>query len=487
MAFILIVSVALITVGILVYFSNTGIKIEKHKRGSVAGGSVMTSVPHERIRKELSDMQVPPEKAAEIAHRIGNYVDDQIKRQAETIRHEIKKVVEVKEQEIRKVKTEYETVHKNFQKLGKQKRQTETVVRHMAKGLVVVNDAGEVLFANPVAEKILGVKPNSMMGKPISTARGEHFITMVNEEGEEERSIAALEQDAETKEILKESTAIIENESGQTKGMVSILTGSTQIKRTDEFKNEFVANISHEFRTPLICIQKSIMAVQDELKHSNLTDHQRNYFDIALRNAKRLEKMAKDIIDISKIQSGKMSLRPEIFFAQHLVKDVKNMFAVWGRDKNIEIAEAITGDTLPVEADQERLHQVLINLVSNALKFTPRGGKITIEAKFIDEKDAKQKEDIGCLQIGVRDTGPGIPPEDLKKLFQKFSHASTTATEGEKGSGLGLTIAKEIVQLHGGRIWVESEVGKGTCFAFTVPKRPSGAIPSSGSTAVAGS
>lgn len=473
MAFLIIISAALITVGILVYFSNTGVKVEKHKPVNMSFGKTGAKpVPHEQIRKELYDMQIPPEKAAEIAHRIGNYVDAQVKRQAETVYREMEKVVEVKDQEIKKAKTDYETVQKSFRKLGKQKRQTETVVRHMAKGLVVVNDAGEVLFANPVAEKILGVKPQSMIGKPISTARGDHYITMVNEDGEEERSIAALEQDPETKDILKESTAIIENESGQTKGMVSILTGATQVKRTDEFKNEFVANISHEFRTPLICIQKSILAVQDELKNSNLTEHQRNYFDIALRNAKRLEKMVNDILDISKIQSGKMMLRFEIFFAQHLVRDVKNMFAIWGRDKNIEITEAITGETLPVEADQERLNQVMINLVSNALKFTPRGGKITIDAKFVEEQDARQKEDIGCLQIGVRDTGPGISPDDLKKLFQKFSHASTTATEGEKGSGLGLTIAKEIVQLHNGRIWVESEVGKGTYFAFTIPKRP---------------
>jgi signal transduction histidine kinase len=292
---------------------------------------------------------------------------------------------------------------------------------------------------------------------------------MVNEDGEEERAISALQQDSETKDILKESTAVIETDSGQTKGMISVLTGTTQMKRTDEFKNEFVANISHEFRTPLICIQKSIMAVRDELKGAPLTDHQINYFEIALRNAKRLEKMVNDILDISKIQSGKMTLRYEIFFVQHLVRDVKNMFAVWGRDKQIEISENVSGDTLPVEADQERLTQVLINLVSNALKFTPRGGKITLEAKIIEKSDVQQKEDEGALQIGVRDTGPGIPPDDLKKLFQKFSHASTTATEGEKGSGLGLTIAKEIVQLHGGRIWVESEVGKGTYFGFTVP------------------
>ncbi len=477
---VMIIFVVVASGGILIYFIWRGIVFDRRVR------TVDTTVVHHKeepnaIKKQLRDLEIPPEKAEQAAQKITQYVTQQVQHQTEVVRKELTKEIEVREQAYKQVKTEYETVQKNYQKLGKQKRQTEAVVRNIAKGLIVVNDAGEVLFVNPVAEKILGVKPSSLLGKSIATAKGDHVITMVDESGSEVRNIAG--QDSNVKDIIKESTAVIEGESGQTKGTVSILTGVTQQKKVDDYKTEFVANISHEFRTPLICIQKSIMAIQDEL-NKGLTDHQKNYIDIAMRNARRLEKMVNDILDMSKIQSGKMQLRHEIFSLQLLVKEVKNTFTVWGKDKSIEIVEDVAQEAISVEADQERLGQVLINLVSNAMKFTPRGGKITVEVKEVDAKNAHAPEDVGMIQLGVRDTGPGLSDEDRKKLFQKFSHAKTVATAGEKGTGLGLTIAKEIVELHHGRIWVESEEGKGSYFAFVIPKRPH-AAEGSGASAVA--
>jgi two-component system phosphate regulon sensor histidine kinase PhoR len=469
----LLVLVILVSVGILLYFISTGIKIDKQSKtidSGLKGNKQMT----QDLAKELTTLNIPAETAHVAAKRISTIVDQEVHQKTEYIRVEMKNTYEKalveKEQTLNKIKVDYDTVQKNYEKIGKQKKQTENVVRSMAKGLVVVNDKGEVLFVNPVAEKILGVKPQSLVGKSITNAKGEHVITMMNEDGLEERSVAALEQDNNAKDILKESTAIIETESGQTKGMVSILTGTTQLKKADEIKTEFVANISHEFRTPLICIQKSLMAVRDELK--NLDESQMAYFDIALRNAKRLEKMVNDILDISKIESGKMVLRPELFSVYSFVQDIKNTFAVWARDKNIELVTEVSDDHLAVEADQERLAQVLTNLVSNALKFTPRSGKVMISAKQLDEKTARKKEDIGFVEIGVRDTGPGLSEEDKKKLFQKFSQASTIATGGEKGSGLGLTIAKQIVTLHNGQVIVESEAGKGSYFGILIPQRP---------------
>jgi PAS domain S-box-containing protein len=469
----LLVLVILASTAILLYFISTGIKVDKQSKtidSGLKGSKQMT----QDLAKELTTLNVPSETAHVAAKRISTIVDQEVHQKTEFIRVEMKNTYEKalveKEQTLNKVKVEFDTVQKNYEKLGKQKKQTENVVRNMAKGLVVVNDKGEVLFVNPIAEKILGVKPQSLVGKSITNAKGEHVITMVNEDGLEERNVAALEQDNSAKDIMKESTAIIETESGQTRGMVSILTGTTQLKKVDEYKTEFVANISHEFRTPLICIQKSLMAVRDELK--NLDENQLAYFDIALRNAKRLEKMVNDILDISKIESGKMVLRPELFSVYSFVQDIKNTFAVWARDKNIELTTEVADDHLAVEADQERLSQVLTNLVSNALKFTPRSGKIMISAKQLDEKTARKKEDVGLVEIGVRDTGPGLSEEDKKKLFQKFSQASTVATAGEKGSGLGLTIAKQIVTLHSGQVVVESEAGKGSYFGVMIPRRP---------------
>ncbi len=472
----LLVLVVLVTVGILIYFVSTGIKVDRQTKTIDSG--IGTNKPHQEIMQELTTLDIPAEKAKIAARRLSGFVDQEVHKKTEFIRVEMKstyeKVIAEKDQSLKQVKVEYDTVQKNFQKLGKQKKQTENVIRNMAKGMVVVNESGEVLFVNPIAEKILGVKPQSLIGKKISQAKGEHVITMVNEDGLEERSVASLEQDNAAKDILKESTAIIEDDSGQTKGMVSILSGATQMRKVDEYKSEFVDNMSHEFRTPLICIQKSLLAVKEELK--GLTEDQLAYFDMALRNAKRLEKMVNDILDIAKIESGKLILRPEIFSVLKFIDDAKSTFAIWAKDKQIELKTEVQSESLAIEADQERLSQVLINLISNALKFTPKGGKVTVEAFVVEEKNARQKEDVGFVQFGVRDSGPGLSDEDKKKLFQKFSNVATVATGGEKGSGLGLNIVREIVGLHHGRVWVESEIGKGSYFAFTVPRRPLGTL-----------
>ena len=243
--------------------------------------------------------------------------------------------------------------------------------------------------------------------------------------------------------------------------MVSILSGMAQQKKVDEYKTEFLANITHELRSPLICILKSIATINEELKHAS--EEHKNYLRIALRNAERLEKLVNDILDVSKMEAGKMPLHYNVVSAKTFLYDIRNMFGVWSRDKNIQIIEKIEAD-LVFEADPERLRQVVVNLVANAHKFTPRGGKITFEALSIPGKNGSSH----YVQIGVHDTGPGLSEEDQKNMFKKF--ASGLHSEGDRGTGLGLTIAKEIVKLHKGRIWAENNEDRGAHFVFSIPK-----------------
>ncbi len=419
-----------------------------------------------QLSQELEHLHLPPEKAEETARAVTQIVNREVENRVEKIKTEVKhtyqkvietydKKIEAKDRIIQEVQKSYEAVQQNYKVLGKEKKQTESVVKSIAKGMIVINDNGEVVFVNPIAEKILGIRAENLIGKSINNTEGEHVISLVNEEGNDEGS-----KNHEAKEMLKESTAIIQGESGQTRGVVSILAGTMQKKKIDDYKTEFLANITHELRSPLVCIQKSISIINEELK--NASAEHKNYLNIALRNAERLENLVNDILDISKMEAGKMALRYEFIPAKAFVEDIRSMLGVWAKDKNIQIVEKVE-DGLIFEADPERLRQVVVNLGANALKFTPRGGKITFEVKQTEEGGQQR------IQFGIQDSGPGLSEDDIKNLFQKFN-SSLNASEGERGTGLGLTIAKEIVELHKGKIWAQNGEARGAYFGFWVPK-----------------
>ncbi len=444
-----------------------------HKRDPNQQTGLKEGIP-KQVSEELGHLNLPQEKVEEAAKCVTKIVDREVEQRMNKMRDEVKdtyaqviknynEALETKDKNLAHAKKEYETIHKNFQTQAKEKKQTESVVKSLAKGMIVLNDQGEVVFVNPVAEKILGVKAEDILGKPINNTDGEHVISLVDDEGAEHPELKDKNKD--TKEILKESTAIIQGPSGQTKGVVSILGNTVQKKKIDEYKTEFLANVTHELRSPLICVLKSIAIINEEMKHAS--DEHKNYLKIALRNAERLEKLVNDILDISKMEAGKMPLRYEMVTAKAFFQDIEHMFSAWSKDKNIQITHKTDPDLI-FEADPERLRQVVVNLGANALKFTPRGGKIVFEAALHGNNGTSQ------IHIGVRDNGPGLSEDDMKNLFTKFS--SGLQSEGNKGTGLGLTIAKEIVELHHGKIWAENNKDRGSYFGFSIPKNPPGSI-----------
>ncbi len=243
--------------------------------------------------------------------------------------------------------------------------------------------------------------------------------------------------------------------------MVSVLSDVTRQKELEELKTKFVSNVSHELRTPLVAIQKSLdLIIQKELGEVN--PDQQKFLDIAHRNISRLSRLINDLLDISKIEAGGMSLKPKRFKTQELVAHVTGTLETWAKNKKIRFLTRYSDPALEVEADFDRLTQVLTNLMGNAIKFTPDNGDITIEVLV------KSGE---MVEIAVCDTGIGIAPEDQAKIFNKFVQVSLSQPQGVSSTGLGLTIAKEIVEMHSGKIWVESEAGKGSRFIFSIPIR----------------
>lgn len=371
-------------------------------------------------------------------------------------------------------KEEVVRLKKENKKLSDEKERVEKVIHNLGEGLLVVDKEGKVVLMNPAAEKLLGVKQSDQLGKKVADSmKQEHLLALTKgnlrevSEGETAKSVELVSLDERTKKVLQASTAIIENEDGKTVGMVSVLSDVTKQKEIEELKNQFVSHVSHELRTPMIAIQKSLGLMLDKTL-GEINPEQQKFLDIAHRNIDRLSRLVNDLLDVSKLEEGKMVLRPEPVVLKEAVGHVLNTLGTWLKNKNIQTEIQIPEDGVSLEADPDRLTQVMTNLMGNALKYTPDGGKITVDIQTNVKDDAIPGE---CIEIGVRDTGIGISPEDQKKIFEKFVQVGDAQPKGVASTGLGLTIAKEIVELHSGRIYLESEVGKGSRFYFRLPKK----------------
>lgn len=243
-------------------------------------------------------------------------------------------------------------------------------------------------------------------------------------------------------------------------------------------KSEFLANMSHELRTPL----NAVLGFSDMLllgMTGSLTDKQMHYIRDIYESGRHLLSLINDILDLSKVEAGKMSAE----YAEIKVKGLIEYSLMFFKEKalkhNIEMTTDLEDDMLVLEADERQVKQVLVNLLSNAVKFTPDGGSVSVNAR---KRSSVSKEDPipnpqtpnpdrDFIEISVEDSGIGIKPEDIQKLFQPFQQLGSPYNKKYTGTGLGLALCKKIVELHGGRIWAESEVGKGSRFIFTLPQK----------------
>ena len=240
-----------------------------------------------------------------------------------------------------------------------------------------------------------------------------------------------------------------------------------KLKELDTMKDDFVDSVSHELRSPLAAIRGFAQSMRRGV-YGSVNEKQGEALDIVMSNSERLGAFVDDVLDIAKIKAGMFALaREEVDFLP-IAEDIIKMFEPLAHEMQLSLSVSSEGALAKVYADKDKMKHVITNLVSNAMKFTPSGGSITVKAT---------KKDNGTVQVEVRDTGVGIPKDKLLSVFNKFEQVEGTQQLSKqiKGTGLGLTIAKNIVDLHGGAIWVESEPGKGTSFIFTLPVKPSAA------------
>jgi len=236
------------------------------------------------------------------------------------------------------------------------------------------------------------------------------------------------------------------------------LSDITELKRLDQLKNDFVNMVSHELRAPLTSMVAGLKMITNGLLGSTTKD-QEQILNLSLHGIERLCRIINDLLDISKIEEGKVELHKARFDMATLVKEVVQSFEPLAHERHLEIKPHVESRPIEVEGDRDKLLQVLTNLVNNALKFTPKGS-IEIFAEWKDN----------VVECRVKDTGVGIPPEDLPKVFGKFQQFGPATRKEDKGTGLGLSLCKGLIELHGGKIWVESQPNVGTQFIFVLPQ-----------------
>ena len=283
------------------------------------------------------------------------------------------------------------------------------------------------------------------------------------EQNEEiDRSMRLLEAKHEELELLNLGLEKkVEERTGElNKSNMELAEALSRLKALDRMKSDFVSHVSHELRTPLAAIKGSVDNMLDGIT-GMINDKQQQYLFRIRNNTDRLIRLINDLLDISRIESGKIKLRFQAVPIRDIIRDVKENLMPVAKEKDIEFAASDSEwNDLNVKADRDKLSQIFTNLLDNAIKFSKTGGRIEIVL-------SAQNDDF--IKASVIDYGMGIPEKDKENVFEKFYQAHNDSDVKKKGTGLGLAITKSLVELHGGKIWVNSKEGEGSDFSFTIP------------------
>ena len=238
-----------------------------------------------------------------------------------------------------------------------------------------------------------------------------------------------------------------------------LAVANERLQELDRMKSDFVSNVSHELRTPLTAIKGAADLMLRRVT-GPLTEKQVHYLTRVKSNTQHLTGLINDLLDLSKIESGRIEVKSSPVSLSNLVHEVVDALRPVAAEKVIELESAVPRKPILVLADRDKINQILMNLIGNAIKFTPVQGRVTVSTLTIGDEN---------VQVSVSDTGPGVPPDETNKIFAKFYQVAELNGANPKGTGLGLAIAKALVELHGGQIWVDSEPSRGSTFCFTLP------------------
>jgi two-component system phosphate regulon sensor histidine kinase PhoR len=343
--------------------------------------------------------------------------------------------------------------------LRAEKERLETILREMAEPVMVTDVRGLVVLVNDAFKRTFQLGGEAGAGKrAFELVRVSVFQDKLEEvlgQGAGSASFQ-IEMQHPAKLVLAGNIVALSG-AGVPGGALIVFHDITELKRLEQIRKDFIANISHELRTPL----SSIRGYAETLAEGGLEDRERaqRFAGIIKRHAERLSDLLSDILSLSRIESGEAALRPREFdMVQAVVEDLEQLKQK-AEAKGISTQVEASAEVLPVMASREFIDQVLINLIDNAIKYSPPGAAVVVRVSS-DERE---------VRVDVADTGIGIPAEDLDRVFERFYRVAKDRSRKVEGTGLGLAIAKNIIATHGGRIWVTSEPGRGSVFSFTLP------------------
>jgi PAS domain S-box-containing protein len=369
----------------------------------------------------------------------------------------------------------YRLITQQAQEMGQMLRhqqeestKSQSILASIADGVVVNSAEGKTIMVNSAAERILEMDGGQLVGQGF---RALFSVFDAKSSGEVIDAMEALlsTSASEVRKAFKMILGIgdrvvhahlspVQTRRDDFLGVVTVLRDITGEVEADRAKSEFVSNVSHELRTPMTAIKG-----YTDLLHAGavgpVNDDQERFLSIIRSNADRLTALINDLLDISRVETGRVRFEPRPLQIGDVIADVVNVLAVPAEAKRQTLTYEVVGGLPDVVGDRDRLNQVVTNLVGNAIYYTPDGGKIEVRAYPVE----------GAVRVDVRDTGIGIAPDDLGHIFERFYRADDPVVQEATGTGLGLSIVKMFVEMHGGRVWVESEQGKGSTFTFVLP------------------
>jgi two-component system phosphate regulon sensor histidine kinase PhoR len=346
-----------------------------------------------------------------------------------------------------------------IRELSEEKADLGAILAGMTEGVLVVRPDGRIRLTNQALRSPFAISEEAVGKTVLEAFRNvplHELVSEVIQEGDvAARELTFLTPNEHAYEL---SATRLQNDQGVLTGVIVVFHDITRMRQFENTRKEFVANVSHELRTPLSIIKGYVETLLDEQPPDEETSRQ--FLQTIQRHSRRLEALIADLLSISALESQQARLNFEPVAMSAAAQSVVDELARQAFEKFVAVSVEIPEQLPAVRADAQRLHQVLFNLLDNAIKYTPSGGHVTIRA---EEKN-------GCIETTVADDGPGIALEHLPHVFERFYRVDKARSRELGGTGLGLSIVKHIVQSHTGRVWAESELEKGSTFYFTLPR-----------------
>lgn len=344
--------------------------------------------------------------------------------------------------------------------LGEEYRQRFiSLLENMASGVLLLDARGKILLINSMAAQLLGRPREELIGQTHLAASHHYELGELIEQCR--RSGQRLRQELTVyyprERVLDVHLSPVPSRAGMG-GVVVVMHDITEIRRLEQLRREFVTNVSHELRTPLTAVKGFAETLLDGAAEDPET--LRNFLTIIWRESDRMHRMIGELLDLSKIESGQVKLDFQTISVKEQAEDVLRLIRPTAHERQLTV-QLVALQDCAIEADPDRFRQILLNLLTNALTYTPPDGLVELRIECVD----------GGVWVRVRDTGIGIPKNDLPHLFERFYRVNKDRSRESGGTGLGLAIVKQLVESHHGSIEVESELGKGSQFSVFLPRR----------------